>query len=798
MFLRIFRGLARNRAFASLAVGILGVSIGAAGALAIATYSLVYAPLDGVRDPQSVRRLQAVVKNERGERDEQTWFSYPVLQAVRAVPGVSGAAGVAIFNRPLSGARGRLSASVALVTPDYFEVLGVRSAAGRLPSARDEAAVAVLSHRFWQQECGGEAGVLGAVVRVDGSPVEVVGIADARFLGTGFARNDIWITMAPSIVSALPDEWKTNMSENWMRVVTRIGASEDALTVGGRIAQAIGRLGDRAQSRPDAIRLRILSWASTEDGDREVNALAILLMGACALLALGIFSVGALLTIRSARRAGELKTRLTLGATVPGLATELFLEAVLLAAAATVLGGILAVVGTRALQSLLFPGVAVVAHANGARLAVVLSLCAVVSIAGAALWPVIRWSRSADMTLREHSTRVAQRMPGSALALLGAQTAVAVLLIGIATASAVTLVKIRRLDLGVDLDNVVMVNVLTGESSHPPRVMRAMVDRTVSRLGAMATVEGVAVAEANPFMSGEAASPSSRYVPEPSAGTAGGEPPYLSRIGAGFFASAGARSFHGRDFSQAEIDRGERVAIINAPLARALFPGRNALDECVYLEARECVRVVGVVDGVWKMNMLDRDKRAIYLPLENGEASVPTRIFVRLASRGAEGLGSVQAIVRQEFGTGVPTITRRLVDSTEGVVRPWRIATVLGSFFAIVAMAIALTGVYSSATYLVLMSQRELSVRIALGASRLHVWWCAVWRVLVACSAGIGVAVMAATLLLRGGSSALPVLPVRDVLLSLSPAAMLMAAALLAASAPVRPVVQRGGSDALR
>jgi putative ABC transport system permease protein len=798
VLLRILRGLARNRAFASLAVGILGVSIGVAAALTIAIHSLVYAPLEGVRDPQDVRRLQAVVPNERGEQEPQVWFSYPVLQAVRAVPGVSAAAGAAAFNRPLSGARGRLNAAIALVTPDYFEVLGVRSAAGRLPSARDDVAVAVLSHRYWQQEFGGDAGVLGTVVRVDGSPVEVVGVADPRFLGTGAARNDVWISIASSIASVLPEAWETDTREDWLRVVTRLDTSEDAATVAGRTAQAMERLRDHARARPAAVRLRVLAWATTEDGDREVDALAILLAGACALLALGIFSVGALLTIRGARRAGELKTRLTLGATIAGLATELLLEAALLALAATAVGGVIAVFGTRALQSLLFPGVAVVAHANGARLAVVLAICAVASIAGAALWPVIRWRRSADLTLREHSAHVAQPIPRSVLALLGAQTAVAVLLIGIAAASAVTLVKIRRLDLGVDLDNVVTVNVLAGESNPPPAVMGAMVDRTVSRLRAMGSVQGVTVAETNPFLSGEAVSPSSRYAPQQSAWTKGGEPPYLSRIGAHFFASAGARSFHGRDFSQEEVDRGDRVAILNAPLARALFPGRSALDECVYLEAGECVRVVGVVDGVWKMNMLDRDKRAIYLPLESEEASVPSAIFVRLASRGAEGLGSVEAIVRQEFGTGIATNTRRLVDYTQHVVRPWRIATMLATFFAVVAVAVALTGVYSSATFLVLMSQRELSVRIALGASRSHVWRCAVWRVLLACAAGVAVAVLGATFLLRGGSSALPSLPVRDVILSLSPAALLMAAALFAASAPVMPVVRRGGSDALR
>ena len=798
MFLRIVRGLARNRAFVALAVGILGVSIGSAASLAISIYSLVYAPLDGVRDPQTVRRLQAVIANERRERDQQTWFSYPVLEAVRAVPGVSAAAGVAAFNRSLVGMHGRLNASVALVTPDYFDVLGVRSAAGRLPSTRDQVAVAVLSHRYWQNEFGGKGDILGTVVRVDGSPVEVVGVADARFLGTGYTRNDVWITIGPSIKSALPDEWRTDAKQDWLRVVTRLDASRDASTVGARITQALTRLRDLTEARTVGVRLRILSWASTDEGDREVNALALLLMGACALLVLGIFSVGALLTIRTARRAGELKTRLTLGATMPGLAAELLLEAALLALAATALGGVIAVAGTRALQALLFPAVTVVAHANGARLAVALVLCAIASMMGAALWPVIRWSRSADLTLREHSSRVAQRIPRSVLVLLGAQTAVAVLLIGVAAASAITLVKIRRLDLGVDLDNVVMVNVLSTESNPSPAVMRATVERTVSRLSAMGNVVGVTVSEGNPFMSGEAASPSSRYASEQSAWSESGEPPYVSRIGARFFASAGARSFHGRDFTQDDVERGERVAIINGPLARALFPGRSAIDECIYLEAGECLRVVGVVDGVWKMNMLDRDKRAIYLPLDKDETAAPGTIFVRLASGGPEGLRSVESIVRQEFGTSVLTSTRRIVDFTERVVRPWRIAAILASFFAVVAVAVALTGVYSSATYLVLMAERELSVRIALGASRLHVWRCAVWRVLLACSAGIGVAVLTATLMLRGGGAALPSLPVRDVIVSLSPALMLMAAAMFAASAPVMPVVRRGGSDALR
>jgi hypothetical protein len=207
--------------------------------------------------------------------------------------------------------------------------------------------------------------------------------------------------------------------------------------------------------------------------------------------------------------------------------------------------------------------------------------------------------------------------------LVSVQSGLCVALLFSAGLFAQSLTRVLALDLGVELDRTVQVNFNVPRAAMSVADKRSLYERALARVRRQPGVEYAALATSNPYQSGAGSSPftAERTQREQWEGK---DAAYSAAVGGGFFSASGAKTLVGRDFTDEDIAGAPRVAIINQNLAAQLWPGGQALGNCLFLdEKRECVRVVGVLGGVWKLRALDRSKMAIYTPMAQTDDAEP-------------------------------------------------------------------------------------------------------------------------------------------------------------------------------
>ncbi|MGH9158727.1 MAG: FtsX-like permease family protein, partial [Vicinamibacteraceae bacterium] len=293
---------------------------------------------------------------------------------------------------------------------------------------------------------------------------------------------------------------------------------------------------------------------------------------------------------------------------------------------------------------------------------------------------------------------------------------------------ATSLRRLESLDLGVDVDRTIQMSF----DLAPPRLVfdddaadlptadetRTIYERVRDVLARHPNIERATLAQGSPYKSGTGAGPwtAERTHDELWATR---ESAYRSTVGAGFFATVGARSLRGRDFSESDRMGSQPVAIINAPLARYLWPSKEALGECMWLDDEPaCYRIVGVLGGVWKLNALERDKMAVYLSLGQVPDSVPDAVYIRPRGNAQQLLNDVRSIAQSvypDLPAARATVLREII---EREFKPWRLGSSVFGAFAMVALVITAIGLYGAAAVATAFRLREIGIRMALGARR--------------------------------------------------------------------------------
>jgi putative ABC transport system permease protein len=697
-----------------------------------------------------------------------------------------------------------LSPNTAVVSGNFFSVLGVRPAVGRILTEADDVAggnAIAISYSLWRRAFGGDSSVVGRVIHGAGSgnAFRIVGVMPRGFAFPG--RADVWVPTLTVMPGAAANEgqWPYN-------VVGRMGAGVTPEQVRAELAGYLARKA-YVPGEPRDVRASVRSIESLIVGDVKPTLLA--LAGAVALL-LGLANVNVanLFLVRGIARRREFAVRAAIGAGGWRIGRLVVTEAVLL----STLGGMAGVaLAAWLLQLLVALAPAELPRVDDIRLGVAVLVAAgamvVASALGFSLWPAIAVSRERDLHnalrsgARTGATDVASRRGRSFLVV--AQVALAIVVLVGAGLLGRTLSALQHLDMGFASDELSTVELSLPESitSSRPR-LTAFYDAIAERLSGMPGMSAATVVLVPPF-SGRNGWDAFYTAEGQMAVDAAANPALdLQAVLPSYFSTMGIQIRQGRGITAADRDENPRVAVVGRSLAERAWPGQDPIGKRFKFGHADAptpwTTVVGVVDDV-RYRELTHPRPVVYVAWAQ-QLQMPPLSFV--VARGTTGhvlaARDVSRLVREiepnVLVTGVGTIRQHLATS---LARPRFEAVVLGALAA-VALVLAAVGVYGVIAALVRQRTQEIGVRLALGARISDVRFLVLRSGLALASAGVaaGLAASAAATRLLGAElyGVSPTDPATMAAASLS----LLAVAALACWLPARAAMRVDPLVALR
>lgn len=605
------------------------------------------------------------------------------------------------------------SAPGAWVTPGYLEGFGVRAALGRSFVLDDylagAAPVAIISHRLWQTRYGGDAAIVGRTFQAyvsdrpnDAESFTIVGVLPAD----SWHMNPYSEVLSPLKAPSYP--YMARLRPGVSPVVAR--GRIDAL-VRGAIA-----------SLPAQFEVRLTSALDSYVGPMRPALWAIATAAGLVLL-IAAANIAVLMLVRSRHREKELAVRLTLGASPFGLARLVLLEALAIGAAATGLALLASRLMLQAIGPLVetlferrVPG-GLAALAINARVVAAVCVVAILATLVCALVPLLGTRRlgiAPALSASGRGTTPAHARRSHALLIAVEIAASLTLLVGAALVAEST-IHMLDVDFGVEADEVVTASLALRQRSFPDAAAQAAFFERVG--GDLATLASGSLAALGDWWPLQGSRP--RRI-----ATAGAEPVMATAnpfsVSSGYFETLGLSLRDGRPFEDDDRLGTELVAVASQSLAARLWPGTRAVGRqaVIHLEADDAppltVSIVGVVNDV-RQSHSDADLLDLYLPL----AQHPSRFaFVYFRPRSSvvpeSDLRRLVARLHPEVAVGAP---RRLgLGIEEERARPRFLASLL-SVLAAIACLVALVGMHGVIAYAVRQRQREIAVRIAVGAT---------------------------------------------------------------------------------
>jgi predicted permease len=797
------RNLLRSPGFSISVVVTLGLALGANAAVLGLLDKLILRPLP-VKEPGGLVALSAPALPHRipsratrkggrysifrksNNRNPAAKFSmsYPLYTELRdRVQGFAGVLAQMTTKATIVAGGTPVAAAGVLVTGNYFDLLGVKPAIGRLLTPGDDgpdggSPVVVLTHGFWQRQFGSDPSVLNQTIRLNKVPMTVVGVAAHGFAGTAAGESlDFFapVCMVGSFMRLGPERAPPRIDVEPLRfdspnlhvydLIARLAPGTDvaqAERAGDLVYQQLlsevgyfdpGAIFDTKgpfKGGPDGYHLRLLpaGYASSQQSalSRDLRTPLLLLMAMVGmLLVIATGNVANLFLARGEARSREIAIRFALGASRWRVLRALLVESLLLTLTAGSLGLLVSRWATALVPVILHveklpDGVSTVPDSRIGLAVMVLSL-----VVGFCIWAASlprAMGRAALLANTAQTTGSARHTLRWRRALVVAQTALSIVLLCASAVLSRSLIRLMHVDPGFSVEDRYSFWLDPRRAGYTGARSSSLVAQVLERLSEMPGVKGVSMATALPLSAeGGGGFVSSDADVDANVGTS------YTYQSPGHFANLGIAVMSGREFTR-DDGSGPKVAVINEALARKLFGKSDPIGRRIG-DGQPQWPVVGVVRDI-KPGARIPSTAALYLPYTAQDRESPRAGFlvrtendVRLTSE------MVRAMVHSiEPGVAIEKFGSLAGQAAQSLY-PDRMMASVSLCFAGFAAFLCAIGIFGLTSYGVTKRAQEIGVRIVLGATRTSIQWLVLKEVSLMAAAGCVIGL--AAFLLAGG-----------------------------------------------
>lgn len=684
-----------------------------------------------------------------------------------------------------------------LVTANYFQVLGVSAAIGRTLLPEDDqtpggSPVIVINHDLWRNRFGSDPNIAGRPISLNGRSFTIIGVAPKGFVGTnlGFTRQ-FWVPMLMQEQAMPGSKMLENRGANWLQISGRLKPGTTLEQAQSNLTTLSNQL---VQAYPDTNQGRIVTVVPSDSAGIPPTSRAAFLqtvriaMGVVALvLLISCANVASLLLSRSIARRKEIAIRLAMGAGRARLVRQLLTESIMISLIGGALGLMLALWLSKLLLTFSLPFFNPDTFNVGLDWRV-FTFALVISIVSGIIFglaPALQFMKPDLVSALKDDQQLRHIGKYRLNTLIVAfQIALSLVLLIAAGLFVRSLRHSQAINLGFETNKVVVMPLELRLNGYASAEGNLLYRRMVERLESLPGVESVSLASIVPL----SGSSSQTGILVPGFSPPPGKeyfPMDYEIVGPKYFQTMGIPLLKGRDFTLQDVQDTPPVVIINQTMARNFWPNEDPIGKEFSNVRKTKYRIVGIAGDTKYRDLWSEPSALYYIPFLQRYSSKMNF----LARTSGDPKDSLTALTREvhELDKNVPLAkATELKEEIAKLIEPQKTAMIFAAGFSLLALMLAILGLYGVMSYSVNQRKREIGIRMALGAKKREVVGLVIKRGMVPVVIGLALGVVGAFLMTRFLKTLLYDVSVTDPVTFVVSALGLIVAALIASYIPAQ------------